>query len=433
MKKRYCLIGLGKIGYNLAISLNNKGFDFDFWDIDKSKTRKLSDKIKKKPIKSLINYINEKNKTIFLLLIPHYKINNFIKSNIKYLKKKDIIIDFGNSNPNQTHKIHTNLVKMGILFFGIGFSGGIEGAANTPCLMISGKKKDIKKISYILKIILNDNSFNVLGEDPRLGHLCKICHNAIEYGLMKLLSEFYILQKNILKLSHSQIEKNFNKMNVKNPNFYLGDISSKIVKNKKHLLYKKNISDKIEHNKTSKWFNMLCLENDLVYPTLLNALENRILSKNTKNFNLKKKKLKNTNINIDYIDLFSSLYYICYIQGIVALLSICKIKKIKLNLNSLLKVWSKNCIISSHQIITISQISDIKKIKNLKILSKTKINTINSDLSNLINFYIINQENPSGLFSIFNWINSHNFLKKDENIFINILRNTFGNHKITKN
>ena len=143
--------------------------------------------------------------------------------------------------------------------------------------------------------------------------------------------------------------------------------------------------------------------------------------------------MKNTNINIDYIDLFSSLYYICYIQGIVALLSICKIKKIKLNLNSLLKVWSKNCIISSHQIITISQISDIKKIKNLKILSKTKINTINSDLSNLINFYIINQENPSGLFSIFNWINSHNFLKKDENIFINILRNTFGNHKITKN
>ena len=45
MKKRYCLIGLGKIGYNLAISLDNKKFNFDFWDIDQIKTKKLSKKL----------------------------------------------------------------------------------------------------------------------------------------------------------------------------------------------------------------------------------------------------------------------------------------------------------------------------------------------------------------------------------------------------
>ena len=63
MKKRYCLIGLGKIGYNLAISLDNKKFNFDFWDIDQIKTKKLSKKLKNKSLCQFIlksSYISSK-------------------------------------------------------------------------------------------------------------------------------------------------------------------------------------------------------------------------------------------------------------------------------------------------------------------------------------------------------------------------------------
>ncbi len=433
MKKRYCLVGLGKIGFNLAISLNNKGFDFDFWDVDKTKVTNLSCVLKKKPIKNLKDYLNKKKQTIFLLLIPHHKINIFIESNIKLIKKKDIIIDLGNSNPDKTYKRHTYLKKFGILFFGVGFSGGVGGASNTPCLMISGKKNDIKKISHILAIILNNKKFNVIGEDPRLGHLSKICHNSIEYGLMKLIGEYYILQKKIFKFSLPKILDNFRKINVKNPNFYLLDLSRKILLDKKELLYNNTISDKIEHNKTSKWFNILCLENEIIYPSLINALENRILSKNTKKFYLKKNKIYKDNIYGNYMDLFSSTFFICYIQGILALLSICKIKKIKINLNNLLKVWNKNSIISSNHIKEIDKNFTRKDINNLRLFSKKKINKINADLINIITLFLKNQENPSELFSTFNWINSHNFSKKDDNVFINLLRNTFGNHKLYKN
>ena len=435
MKKRYCLIGLGKIGYNLAISLDNKKFNFDFWDIDQIKTKKLSKKLKKKPIINLKNYLKKKGEIIILLLIPHNKINFFIKTNIKYFKKNDIIVDLGNSNPNQTHELHISLKKKGILFLGIGFSGGIQGAANTPSLMVSGKTNDIKKISNVLTTILNSNNINIIGKDPRLGHLSKICHNSIEYGLMKLLGEFYILQKNILNLPNSKILKSFKKINVKNPNFYLGKLSEKVLITKKNLLNGRIISDKIDHNQTAKWFNILCLENDIIYPILFTSLENRILSRNIKTFNFKIEKNKKLLKKFDneYIDLFTSLFFICYMQGILAILAICKIKKIDINLNCLLNVWSKNSIISSSQLDKINDSLNIEKIKSLKFLSKKKIIKINSEISNLIKIFLSHQENPTGLFSIFNWFNSHNSSRKNENVFINILRNVFGSHKLNKN
>lgn len=435
MKKRYCLIGLGKIGYNLAISLDNKKFNFDFWDIDQIKTKELSKKLKKEPIINLTNYLKKKGQVIILLLIPHNKIDFFIKENIKYFKKNDAIIDFGNSNPDQTHKLYITLKKKKILFFGIGFSGGVQGAANTPSLMISGKKIEIKKISNLLTTILNSNNINIIGKDPRLGHLSKICHNSIEYGLMKLLGEFYILQKNILNLPNSTILKNFKKINIKNPDFYLGNLSEEILVFKKNLLNKNIISDKIDHNQTSKWFNILCLENDIIYPTLFSSLENRILSRNIKTFNFKKDKNKILlkKFYNEYIDLFISLFFICYIQGILAILAICKIKKIDINLNCLLKVWSKNSIISSNQLNEINHNLSIQKINSLKFLSKKQIVKINSDITNLIKLFLSRQENPTGLFSIFNWLNSHNSSKKKENVFVNILRNVFGNHKLNKN
>ena len=92
MKKRYCLKELGKIGYNFAISLDNKKFNFDFWDINQIKTKKLSKKLKKKPIINLENYF----------------------------KKNDAIIDFGNSNPDQTHKLHISLKKKEYCFLELG-------------------------------------------------------------------------------------------------------------------------------------------------------------------------------------------------------------------------------------------------------------------------------------------------------------------------
>ena len=437
MKKRFCLIGLGKIGENLAISLYKKKIDFDIWDINKKKLNYLSKKFKKKPIRNFKSYLIRGNK-ILLLFLPHNKVNNFIEKNEKNLKKKDILLDFGNSNPSNTLIRHNYFKKKGILFMGIGFSGGIKGAKNKPCLMISGSNKDTKKISQIINIILNQkysNKVKAIGNDPRLGHLSKICHNAIEYALMKLLSEFYILQKNILKKSKNKIFKNYQQINLKNPNFYLGQLSEKILEMEKNNSIKLRLfSDKIEHNETSKWFNILCLENNISCPTLLSSFENRILSQNPRRIFLGSEIKKNKSLNIKkYIELFLFLFLLCYIQGLYALISICKNKKIKINLKSLLNVWKSDSIITSKQIDVLSKKLNINKIYKLNYFSNKEIKRHNKRLVNLIKTFLIYNENPSGLFSCYNWFNSQNKKKKYENIFIQVLRNMFGNHKVKIN
>ena len=110
MKKKYCVIGLGKIGENLLDSLNKQKFDFDFWDQDLKKTQILAKKIDKKPVKNINLYL-KKNSVCLLLFIPHDKVENFLEQKLKFLKNKDIVIDFGNSHPFETRRRYEKLKK----------------------------------------------------------------------------------------------------------------------------------------------------------------------------------------------------------------------------------------------------------------------------------------------------------------------------------
>ena len=65
--------------------------------------------------------------------------------------------------------------------------------------------------------------------------------------------------------------------------------------------------------------------------------------------------------------------------------------------------------------------------------ARKEIKMHNNRLVNLIKIFLIYNENPSGLFSCYNWVSSQNKTKKYENVFIQVLRNMFGNHKVKIN
>lgn len=434
MKKKYCIIGLGKIGENLLYSLDKKKFNFDFWDQNISKANAIGKKIKKKPISNINLYLKE-NSVCIMLFIPHDKVESFLTKKIIFLKKNDIVIDFGNSNPSDTKTRYDKLKKKKILFFGIGFSGGVEGARKKPCLMISGKKTDIEKIRKIINTLLNircKKKFLVVGDSPEAGHFAKICHNAIEYSIMQILSEFFLLNKKILNQNDGELIRSFEKLNKLIPQFYLGNISEKIVKNISLKTININcISDKVDHNNTSKWYNLLCLENNISCPNLLSSFENRILSKSKKNIANKKKILKKKKIVSKNIEaLFKFLFVLCYLQGIFSLRKLCKIKKIKINFKNVIKVWQFNSIISSN-ILRLKQIETLDQIVDH--FSQKKISQYTKMLNNLIKVFLYYDYNPAGLYSSYNLLSSHLNKKNIDNSFIQVQRNIFGNHKLGKN
>lgn len=112
------------------------------------------------------------------------------------------------------------------------------------------------------------------------------------------------------------------------------------------------------------------------------------------------------------------------------MISYCKIKKIKINTSALLKVWSENSIIASEILNKINNKLEIKKILTFDFFKNKNLNKFEKKIINLINLFLQNKQNPISMFSTYNWILSMYKTKNIDNIFIQILRNKFGSHKL---
>src|SRR5688572_4975181 len=94
-----CIIGLGKMGYNLALNLKRNLFQVKAYDINAETRRSMAAEgvITVESLKELSG--NEKERKIIWLMVPSGKIvDDTITDVIQYLNKGDIIIDGGNSH-----------------------------------------------------------------------------------------------------------------------------------------------------------------------------------------------------------------------------------------------------------------------------------------------------------------------------------------------
>jgi 6-phosphogluconate dehydrogenase len=74
------------------------------------------------------------------------------------LSKGDVLIDGGNTHYQQTERRATSLKEKGILFLGIGVSGGEEGALKGPSLMVGGDQKGYEIVKEDLFLVAAKNS-----------------------------------------------------------------------------------------------------------------------------------------------------------------------------------------------------------------------------------------------------------------------------------
>ncbi|SVD29114.1 uncharacterized protein METZ01_LOCUS381968, partial [marine metagenome] len=139
-KMKVGFIGLGKMGFNISLSMMNKGHDVIGYDNNPQLTRKL----KKNGIKSasslneLINLLPHP-KIIWLMLPSGNPTINTLEKLITLLEKDSIVIDAGNSHFKHSMEKSEDFKKQHIYFLDCGTSGGIEGAKNGEvCMMIGG-------------------------------------------------------------------------------------------------------------------------------------------------------------------------------------------------------------------------------------------------------------------------------------------------------
>ena len=125
---------------------------------------------------------------IWLMLPAGQTTDDFIDKILPLLKPGDILIDGANSLYTDTLRRAEKIKPTGVHFMDIGVSGGPKGAREGACLMIGGEKQDFEAIKELVLAAAAPDSYKHLGE-VGAGHLAKMVHNAIEYGMMESLGE----------------------------------------------------------------------------------------------------------------------------------------------------------------------------------------------------------------------------------------------------
>lgn len=302
------VIGLGVMGRNIALNMLNHNFKVSGYNRTYESTKKL---IKMnidnfqgyEHIEDFVNSL-EKPRKIFLMVSAGKAVDAVVERLVKLLEPGDIIMDGGNSFFKDTERRSTELAKMNIHYFGVGVSGGEEGALKGPSIMPSGDAKAYQEISPILEAISakyhNDPCCTYIGEGGS-GHYVKMVHNGIEYADMQLLAETYLILKKMGKYSNREIAEILDNWNQGEANSYLVEITSIVLKEKDE--HSDNdlvdmILDVAGNKGTGRWTSIEALAQEYNASLLTAAYQARIMSNNT-NLREKLHNIINDNNHLD--------------------------------------------------------------------------------------------------------------------------------------
>jgi len=205
------VIGLGKMGLNIALNLLDHKVDVIGFDVFEGARQSANDQ--EVPVvaslESLLSSLDDKK--VVLLSVPSGDItNDLVATLVDALDTDDIIIDAGNSNYKHSLANYSLSKAKGIGFLDCGTSGGMEGAREGACLMIGGDESVFKEVEYLFDYLSIDNGYLYSGKAGS-GHYLKMIHNGIEYGMMQAIGEgFDILHASRYDYDYEQVARVWN-------------------------------------------------------------------------------------------------------------------------------------------------------------------------------------------------------------------------------
>ncbi len=195
---RIALIGLGKMGANMARRLCRGGIEV----VGYNRSPDIVSQLEKE--EGLIGAASLEKAVIQLpsprivwLMLPSGEVTESVFQTLAdMLTRDDIIIDGGNANYHDSQRRAKQLAEKGIGFVDAGTSGGVWGLDNGYCMMVGGEEAHVKPVKPLLKVLAPapDKGWAHVGP-AGAGHFTKMVHNGIEYGMMQAMAEgFSLLQ-----------------------------------------------------------------------------------------------------------------------------------------------------------------------------------------------------------------------------------------------
>ncbi|MGV3704439.1 MAG: phosphogluconate dehydrogenase (NAD(+)-dependent, decarboxylating) [Arcticibacter sp.] len=195
------IIGLGKMGGNMALQAIDRGYKVAGYDLNSYPDLQEYGLTQAPDMDSLVAALPSP-RMVFIYVPAGAVIDRIIEQLSTRLEKGDIIIDGGNSYWGDSVRRAQALKEHEIAFVDCGTSGGVDGARNGACFMAGGEPEAMDHVAPVLRDLSVENGFVHTG-GPGSGHYVKLVHNGIEFGMLQAIAEGMDL------LSHYREELNF--------------------------------------------------------------------------------------------------------------------------------------------------------------------------------------------------------------------------------
>jgi 6-phosphogluconate dehydrogenase len=361
------VIGMAVMGQNLILNMNDHGFKVVAFNRTVSKVddflsgpAKDTNVVGAHSIEEMVSQLKSPRR-IMLMVKAGDAVDQTIEQLLPHLESGDIIIDGGNTLFTDTVRRLNYLKDKGILYIGTGVSGGEEGARNGPAIMPGGASEAWPHVKDIFQAIaargINGQPCCDWIGDGGSGHYVKMVHNGIEYGDMQLISEAYVLLKE-LGLSNDEMSGVFRHWNEGVLDSYLIEITADILaykdENNEYVIDK--ILDSAGQKGTGKWTVMNASELGQPATVIAEALFQRFTS------SLKDERMSasevlggkgplETDNKEELIEAIGKALYaskiISYAQGYMLIKTASKEYDWQINYASIAGIWTGGCIIRS--------------------------------------------------------------------------------------
>lgn len=200
------MIGLGRMGSNMAKRLLRAGHDCVVYDHNTQVVSELANRgaVSAASLEDLVEKL-ELPRAIWMML-PAAVVDKVLADLKPLLQAGDVVVEGGNSYYHDDIRRAQELEVVGIHYIDVGVSGGVWGLERGYCQMIGGQPEAVKRLDPIFAALAPgvEAAPRTPGRDIDVtpaeqgylhcgphgaGHFVKMVHNGIEYGMMAALAE----------------------------------------------------------------------------------------------------------------------------------------------------------------------------------------------------------------------------------------------------
>lgn len=287
------IVGLSVMGRSLALNLCDHGYRVGGFNRSSAVTEEM---LRRWPhehftpfydLRTLVEALRRPRR-ILLMVKAGEAVDLMLEKLLPLLESGDTVLDCGNSHFADTARRANQAREQGIHYFGVGVSGGEEGARHGPAIMPGGDAAiydaQLKSMLEAVAAKAPDGSPCCAYMGPEgAGHFVKMVHNGIEYADMQLIVEAYLLLKQVGGLDNRAMSDLFAQWNTGELQSYLVEITADILREPDDLA-SGELLDKIEDSAgqkgTGRWTAVEALRLGVDVSMIASAGGARLLSSN---------------------------------------------------------------------------------------------------------------------------------------------------------